>query len=202
MQAARAAAGMKSARSLDSAGRRACALAQRHLSSPRIRQNSRLCIRPCTRRHPREPNVCGSVYSRWWATSWRKVSKSSSSGRRPSTLVVRVNPDEPARFVVAPEHAPGGPGIDFDHEVHPADVDLLQPVAKSGPRAETGGSKRSGRNRAGRPRPGRPRRAGPAARALAVVVRAALGRALVDDGRPWVLPRNSNRRALVVPASC
>ena len=26
----------------------------------------------------------GSVYSMWWATSWRNVSKSSSSGRRPS----------------------------------------------------------------------------------------------------------------------
>ena len=92
------------------------ASAQRHFSSPRIRQNSRLCIRPGTRRHPREPNDCGSVYSRWCATSCRKVSNSSSSGRRPSLAIVGVDPHQPPRPVIAPQHARGGPGVDVDDE--------------------------------------------------------------------------------------
>ena len=45
-------------------------------------------------------------------------------------LVVRVDPDQPARPVVAAQHAAGGPGVDVDDEGDPAGVDLLQPVAK------------------------------------------------------------------------
>ena len=69
-----------------SPGRWALSSAQRHFSSPRIRQKSRLCISPGTRRHARDPNVNGSVYSRWWATSCRNVSKSSSIGPPASAL--------------------------------------------------------------------------------------------------------------------
>ncbi len=59
------------------------ARAQRVFRSPRIRQKRGLCMTPLTLPQPEASNVSGSVYSRWCATSWRNVSKSSSRGRRP-----------------------------------------------------------------------------------------------------------------------
>ncbi len=106
---------------------------QRDFSSPRIRQNSRLCIRPGTRPHSSARNESGSVYSRWWATSWRKVSNSSSSGRRPSVPVVRVDPDEPPRLVIAAQDPVRGPGVDVDREVDLAGVDQGEPAPEQRP---------------------------------------------------------------------
>ena len=87
--------------------RRAFSSAQRHLSSLKIRQKSLLCISPGTRRHARRSE-------REWLGVFEMVrdlveERVEKLFHRATAFhaVVRVNPHEAPRSVIAPEHAVG-----------------------------------------------------------------------------------------------
>ena len=118
---------------------RSCTSAHIRFSSPRIFQNSRLCIRPGTRRHDAGCERLRLGVLEVVRDLVQEGVEQLVQGPAAFLAIVGVDAHQSPRPVIAPQHARGGPGVDVDDEGDAAAVHPLQPIPEQRGQGRDGG---------------------------------------------------------------